>query len=81
MARQGSVWHGTQAELGDLLSALERHCTCQKQPDGQILSVCGPHRLLSEGQRELDGLVMVRRLRARLLAEEWSGPTWEERHA
>ncbi len=74
MAHDAAVWHGSQAEKADLLAAMEHHCGCVKEPDGRVMSVCEPHRMLTDQQRQLDGLVMVRRLRHRLLNEEFSAP-------
>lgn len=76
------VWHGTDTEALALLAALDAWC---RQPEGrtgqqcrhgwtpQQTAVCPAHRAFSQDQRYLDGLVYMRRLRERLIAEEWVG--------
>ncbi len=64
-------WHGTQAEAAELLAAIQHHCACEFGVLGVRLSTCAPHRMMTEDQRALDGLLCMRRLRARLKAEEW----------
>lgn len=65
------TWHGSQAESVALCDAIQRHCGCERGPFFQRVGpVCSAHRLLSESQRALDGLVFARRIRARLIAEE-----------
>ena len=64
------IWHGSQQESSDLVTALARNCTCQFGVMGVRLETCGPHRMLIEDQRALDGLLFARRLAARLRREE-----------
>jgi hypothetical protein len=66
------VWHGTHQESFDLLNALARNCTCEFGFMGVRLTTCAPHRMLTENQRALDGLLFVRRMAARLRREEFS---------
>ena len=62
-------FHGTSAERDELLAALARNCTCQPDADGHT-KACPAHDLLHD-QRILDRLIFDRRIRGRLLAEEW----------
>jgi hypothetical protein len=64
-----TTWHGKPSELRDLLTAVQRHCSCV-YAQGACTSVCAGHRLLVEDQRALDGLLFVRRLADRLRREE-----------
>ena len=66
------VWHGTQQESFDLVNAIARNCTCEFGLMGVRLTTCAPHRMLTEDQRALNGLLFVRRMVARLRREEWS---------
>ncbi len=63
-------WHGTEGEAHALLEAIARHCACAVGEDGGLRGVCGPHRLMVEDQRALDGLLFARRTRGRWVAEE-----------
>ncbi len=60
-----TVWHGTEEEGAALERALERNCWCDPDRPGQ----CGNH-FWDLTQRQLDGLVMMRRLAGRLWREE-----------
>ena len=66
------LWHGTQQESFDLVNAIARNCTCEFGPMGVRLITCSPHRMLTEDQRALDGLLFVRRMAERLRREEFS---------
>jgi len=66
------VWHGTQQESFDLVNAIARNCTCEFGLMGVRLSTCAPHRMLTEDQRALNGLLFARRMAARLQREELS---------
>jgi hypothetical protein len=66
------VWHGTQQASFDLMNALARNCTCEFGLMGVRLTTCGAHRMLTEDQRALDGLLFVRSIAERLLREEFS---------
>ncbi len=68
----GTVWHGSQEEALDLLQALSRHCACVINAEGLRLSTCSTHRMLTDDQRAIDGLLWARRIRARLQAEEFN---------
>jgi hypothetical protein len=65
-------WHGTQQESFDLTNAIGRNCTCEFGMMGVRLNTCEPHRMLTEDQRALNGLLFVRRMAARLRREEFS---------
>jgi hypothetical protein len=73
------VWHGTQQESFDLVNAIARNCTCEFGLMGVRLATCAPHRMLTEDQRALNGLLFARRMAERLRREEFSrlrtGPT------
>ena len=58
------VWHGDQALVLELLTAIEHHCTCRGMSGS-----CPTHLTLLD-QRALDRLLFARWLRERLLAEE-----------
>jgi hypothetical protein len=66
------VWHGTQQESFDLVNAIARNCTCEFGLMGVRLATCAPHRMLTEDQRALNGLLFARRMADRLRREELS---------
>jgi hypothetical protein len=66
------TWHGTQQESFDLVNAIARNCTCEFGLMGVRLTTCGPHRMLTEDQRALNGLLFARRMVERLRSEEFS---------
>jgi hypothetical protein len=66
------IWHGTQQESFDLVNAIARNCTCEFGLMGVRLATCAPHRMLTEDQRALNGLLFARRLAERLRREELS---------
>ena len=66
------VWHGSQQESFDLVNAIARNCTCEFGLMGVRLATCGPHRMLTEDQRALNGLLFARRMSDRLRREEFS---------
>ena len=66
------VWHGTQQESFDLVNAIARNCTCEFGLMGVRLATCAPHRMLTEDQRALNGLLFARRMNERLRHEEFS---------
>src|SRR3982751_5854699 len=65
------VWHGTQQESFGLVNAIARNCTCEFGLMGVRLGTCAPHRMLTEDQRALNGLLFARRMVKRLRREEW----------
>ena len=69
MARR-ITWNGTTDEALALLAALSQHCDCGIE-QGRILAVCASHRMLAVDQRAVDGLLFMRRMAERLLAEEF----------
>ena len=66
------VWNGTQEESFALVNAIARNCTCEFGLMGVRLSTCAPHRMLTEDQRALNGLLFARKMLDRLLREEFS---------
>jgi hypothetical protein len=66
------IWHGTQQESFDLVNAIARNCTCEFGLMGVRLATCAPHRMLTDDQRALNGLLFARRMTKRLLSEEFS---------
>jgi hypothetical protein len=66
------VWHGTQQESFDLVNSIARNCTCEFGLMGVRLATCAPHRMLTEDQRALNGLLFARRMHERLRSEEFS---------
>jgi hypothetical protein len=64
-------WNGTPVEYVDLTRALNRHCTCEVAPNGTLIASCEAHRMVTDDQRALNGLVFGRRIAARLQREEW----------
>jgi hypothetical protein len=69
--QQRSIWNGTPQESTDLTAAINRHCICQFDLDGERTETCAPHRMLIDDQRALDGLVFIRQIAARLRFEEF----------
>src|SRR5262249_439915 len=67
------VWHGSQQESFDLVNAIARNCTCEFGLMGVRLATCAPHRMLTEDQRALNGLLFARRMAERLRREEFTG--------
>jgi hypothetical protein len=52
-----------------LLQAVQAHCECTLDR-GRTVGTCAAHRMLACDQRALNGLLFMRRLAARLVAEE-----------
>ena len=69
MARR-TTWNGTTDEALALLHALKAHCECRVE-QGKVVASCGPHSMLAHDQRAVDGLLFMRRMAVRLLAEEF----------
>ena len=67
------VWHGTADEALALLAAVDAHCTCRKQGNRRV-TPCPPHTMLALDQRAVDGLLFMRRLAQRLVAQEFAQP-------
>jgi hypothetical protein len=63
-------WHGTRQESLELLHAVRLHCTCEIE-QGRMLVTCAAHTMLARDQRAVDGLLFMRRMAERLLAEEF----------
>src|SRR5260221_4668382 len=66
------VWHVTQQESFDQVNAIARNCTCEFGLMGVRLATCAPHRMLTEDQRALNGLLFARRMAERLNSEEFT---------
>jgi hypothetical protein len=71
-----TVWHGTDREAEQLLAAIARNCTCSFGLMGVRLSTCGPHRMLTDEQRTLDGLLFGHYIAERLIREECEESVW-----
>jgi hypothetical protein len=69
MAR-GITWKGTTDEALALLHALREHCDCVVE-QGRTVAPCAGHHMLARDQRAVDGLLFMRRMAARLMAEEF----------
>jgi hypothetical protein len=69
MAR-GITWNGTTEEALALLHALREHCDCNVE-QGRTVAPCAGHHMLARDQRAVDGLLFMRRMAARLMAEEF----------
>ena len=63
-------WNGTTDEALALLHALKEHCNCSIK-EGRTVAPCASHVMLASDQRAIDGLLFMRRMAARLLAEEF----------
>ncbi len=63
-------WNGTADEALALLHALSAHCECRVL-EGRTVAPCSAHSMLAHDQRAIDGLLFMRRMAARLLAEEF----------
>jgi hypothetical protein len=70
MAR-GITWKGTTDEALALLHALREHCDCHVE-QGRTVAPCAGHQMLARDQRAVDGLLFMRRMAARLLAQEFA---------
>ena len=69
MARR-ICWKGTTDEALALLHALREHCECRVD-GGRIVAACASHTMLAFDQRAVDGLLFMRRMASRLVAEEF----------
>jgi len=70
MARR-ITWKGTTEEALALLHALREHCECHVD-QGRTVAPCAGHSMLARDQRAVDGLLFMRRMASRLLAEEFA---------
>ena len=64
------TWNGTTDEALVLLHALRANCECSVD-QGRTVAICASHAMLVRDQRAVDGLLFMRRMAARLLAEEF----------
>ncbi|MCA1645637.1 MAG: hypothetical protein LC797_09280 [Chloroflexi bacterium] len=64
------TWNGTTDEAVALLQALRAHCEC-REDHGRTLAPCASHTMVVHDQRAVDGLLFMRHMAARLLAEEF----------
>jgi hypothetical protein len=64
------IWNGTPDEALSLLHAVNEHCACTTVA-GKKVAACAGHTMLTFDQRAVDGLVFMRRIAQRLLAEEF----------
>ncbi len=67
---QRITWNGTADEALALLHALQAHCACEIDR-GRTIAACPAHLMLAHDQRAIDGLLFMRRLAGRLVAEEF----------
>jgi len=70
MASLPVIWHGTQKDSNDLVNAIAHNCACEFGLMGVRMATCGPHAMLIEDQRALNGLLFARRIADRLRKEE-----------
>ena len=75
MARR-ITWKGTSDEALALLHALREHCDCHVE-QGRTVAACAGHLMLALDQRAVDGLLFMRRMAPRLLAEEFANAASE----
>jgi len=66
-----TVWNGTREEGLALADAVAHNCVCEFGLMGVRLRTCEPHRMMTEDQRALDGLLFVRQVVERLYREEF----------
>lgn len=71
MAKEFVIFHGTELERDDLLTAIKNNCACEFGLGGARVSTCPPHQMLVEDQKVVDRLVFERRINDRLRAEEF----------
>ena len=64
------TWHGTTDEALALLHALRANCECRVDHD-RLVEPCASHAMVAHDQRAVDGLLFIRRMAPRLLAEEF----------
>lgn len=64
------IWHGTEQEKYDFLTALAHSCECIVDGDGPQ-ETCAAHKMLLTDQRALDGLVFMHREAQRLKEQEF----------
>lgn len=69
--REQTIFHGSKKEGALLNAAVAHNCGCVFEDNGAKKIECVLHRALLSEQRFLDGLAFARRIRARLLQEEW----------
>ena len=66
-----TVWHGTPRERQRLLASVTLNCECIRGPHAAQPRLCSLHQAVCFDQRFLDRLLYARRMRERLLCEEW----------
>lgn len=66
------VWHGDREESGALVTAIAKNCACVFGLMGMRVSTCEPHQALVSDQRFLDGLLVMRHYRDKLLLQEFT---------
>jgi hypothetical protein len=65
------VWHGTADEALALLAAVNQHCACRKEHK-RVVAPCPAHEMLARDQRAIDGLLFMRHMLPRLMAQEFA---------
>jgi hypothetical protein len=73
MQQPTTIWNGTHQESITLTAAIERNCACQYGSDGAPTATCAPHRMLTDDQRALNGLLFYKQIATRLQREEFLG--------
>jgi len=66
------IWRGNQLESELLVRSINNNCECDFGASGALRKVCGAHRMLTQDQRALNGLLFGRAILERLLHEEWN---------
>lgn len=64
------IWHGTQQEGTELITALEKNCECERNLMGLRTKTCPAHEAFANDQQWLDRLLFLRRIRDKLNREE-----------
>ncbi len=65
-------WHGTPDERLALAQIIGGNCTCDFDGLGQVRTRCASHRMLTDDQKALDGLLFWRHASSLLEGEEFS---------
>jgi hypothetical protein len=71
MHQPTTIWNGTDLESITLTTAIDRNCACEYGSDGARTATCAPHRMLTDDQRALNGLLFYRQIASRLRHEEF----------
>jgi hypothetical protein len=69
--RNLAIWHGTDLEQSEFLAAITHNCTCVVDEQKKTKTVCAPHEAMVHNQDFLNKMLFMRRMRGRLLKEEY----------